>query len=114
MPRATFYTPHRGPQKALSFRNPSQRLVLTEKDANLMYGGPIGLSPAGTWNYQHVIDQVRPRHGKGNKFAGLANVLFLDGHVAAVGYAELVQPAVAALAGNANPDPSGLWGTESQ
>jgi hypothetical protein len=61
MPRSTYYPiPHRGPQGLLRFDNPSQRLLMTEKDGDLQYGGPIGLSPAGTFHYQNVVNQVRP------------------------------------------------------
>jgi prepilin-type processing-associated H-X9-DG protein len=112
MPRATYYNPFRGPEKAVRFHNPSQRLLLTEKDGNLQYGGPMGLSPAGTWNYQNVVKLTKARHGRGGK-EGMANVLFLDTHVSGMNYREIVEPATRALAGEQNPDPSRLWGRDA-
>jgi prepilin-type N-terminal cleavage/methylation domain-containing protein/prepilin-type processing-associated H-X9-DG protein len=112
MPRAVYYTPHRGPVKVNRFPRPSSRLLLTEKDGNLQYGLPIGLSPYGTWNFNNVLNQVKARHGPRGKNRS-ANVLFLDGHVAATSYDELTRPAKAALAGAANPDPTALWGRDS-
>jgi hypothetical protein len=105
--------PARGPQRLLKFSNPSQRLLMTEKDGNLQYGGPIGLSPAGAPSYQRLVNNVSPRHGRGGRNGGLANVLFLDARVIAMDYREIVRPAQDALAGSANPDPQRLWGRDA-
>jgi prepilin-type processing-associated H-X9-DG protein len=118
MPRAINYPApaFRGPQKLSRFNRPSERLVLTEKDANYSpygplagYGGPFGLSPTGAiWLFDITAQQVRGHHGKG----GLTNVAFLDGHAASMPRAEVIAPALRAAQGQPDPDPRQLWGTE--
>jgi prepilin-type N-terminal cleavage/methylation domain-containing protein/prepilin-type processing-associated H-X9-DG protein len=112
MPRSIYYNPQRGPMKAARFRNCSARLLMTEKDGNLFYGGPIGLTPGADYMYQGVVERVKARHGRGGN-QGLANVLFLDGHVTAMTYDDITRPAVQALSGASNPDPLRLWGRDS-
>lgn len=87
MPRAINYPApaFRGPQKMSQFGRPSERLLLTEKDANYSpygplagYGGPFGLTPTGAiWLYDITIAQVRGHHANGTR----TSVLFLDSHV---------------------------------
>ncbi len=113
MPRSIYYNPHRGPQSIWRFSYLDRRLLMTEKDGNLQYGGPIGLSPAGAPSYQRLINNVRPRHGRGDRNGGLANVLFADGHVTPMTYAEIIRPAQQALAGASDPDPQRLWGRDA-
>ncbi|MFT3789227.1 MAG: DUF1559 domain-containing protein [Tepidisphaeraceae bacterium] len=119
MPKAIFYPGQRRPLKIGLFRNTSTRLLMTEKDGSLKdrYGTPIpvltpfGLSPSGPVYYDQVVTYIRARHG-GRGLAAKANVLFLDTHVAPMLRADIVRPAVNALANDANPDPQLLWGRD--
>ena len=120
LPRATYYTPHRQPIRRVRFSSPSRRLLMTEKNAMVggpvPYDGPVGLSPGGVFHGNRLISLVKARHGRGRKDPAnaTANVLFLDAHVSAMTYADITRPAVESLAGNLNPDPGGLWGTDQQ
>lgn len=121
MPWATHYIDTTA-ARITRIRRPSDRLVLTERDAlgftasgGNNGGVPIGLIPA--WNVQRIIDRVSGRHGqqKAGRFdrsMAMANVLFLDGHVNLMFVKEIVRPARRAEAGDPNPDPQGLWGLE--
>jgi prepilin-type N-terminal cleavage/methylation domain-containing protein/prepilin-type processing-associated H-X9-DG protein len=106
----------RGLRKIGTVRRPSERLLLTEKNANYSpyppvsgYGGPFGLSPNGAiWLFDITAQQVRGHHGGGD----IANVFFLDGHAESRPRAEVIAPAQRAAQGLPDPDPRQLWGTE--
>jgi prepilin-type processing-associated H-X9-DG protein len=116
MPRAINYpAPFRGPQKIGRFNRPSDRLLLTEKEASFSpvsrpdgYGGPFGLTPAGSWLYDITAARVAAHHGKRK----VTNVLFLDGHVVGMQRADVIRPAERAKAGELPPDPTQLWGQD--
>jgi prepilin-type N-terminal cleavage/methylation domain-containing protein/prepilin-type processing-associated H-X9-DG protein len=98
--------------KVTKYRGVSGRLVLTEKNATDA-NGVVGLLQP--WNRTRMIDGVKGRHGKGGN-QGLANILFLDWHVDAMTYNDIVQSAVLGQAwstsGNRPPqsvDPQRLW-----
>jgi prepilin-type N-terminal cleavage/methylation domain-containing protein/prepilin-type processing-associated H-X9-DG protein len=105
-----------GPTKMGQVKRPSERLLLTEKEANCSpygpggrFGGPYGLTPSGATPLFTVMN-VRGHHGTSR--VPRANVLFLDAHVSSMLLAEVIRPAERSLAGDPNPDPQLLWGTE--
>jgi prepilin-type N-terminal cleavage/methylation domain-containing protein/prepilin-type processing-associated H-X9-DG protein len=87
-------------------RNPAPGVTPTARGVGLQ----PSVSEGSNWAWQAILDQVGARHGGKGKDAR-TNVLFLDGHVDAMGYAEVVDAPVRLLAGDtARPDPKGLWG----
>lgn len=118
MPRAINYPApaFRGPQKIIRFNRPSERLLLTEKNASFSpygtpstYGGPFGLTPTGAiWLFDTTIQGLRGHHGRGDRI----NVLFLDNHVQTLAVADVARPLRRALAGDPDPDPQQLWGRD--
>jgi prepilin-type N-terminal cleavage/methylation domain-containing protein/prepilin-type processing-associated H-X9-DG protein len=100
--------------KITKYRNVADRLVLTDKNASggRYYVGLASDPPNRNWNPTGIITTVKGRHGKGGN-DGLCNVLFLDFHVDAVPYKEVIGPAERALDNTINKadiDPRNLWG----
>jgi prepilin-type processing-associated H-X9-DG protein len=99
-----------GPFRYAKYKNPADRLVLTEKDASLRAVHAGLIEP---WNQDPILTGLRGRHGLGGA-DGAANVLFLDFHVETRTLKHITAPAQLAKQKHPDPDPRNLWGTRPE